>query len=188
MKHYVFSLLTLSILFLASCNNTDPKNPAEVEVAATNDNNPQIPLSAGADKELVAQMEADISKMQSLMPEFQAKHEIIKSMRMEIKQSYSGDANSPTYAELLKIYEQLAVAMKAYSGFRESTGKLITLSSEHASGKVNASDAKKQYAEIKESLDQKVATFTKVKDNIDNLDQEIKKVFSNANIKAGGGK
>lgn len=188
MKHYVFNLLTLSILFFASCKNSDSKTQTETTTPTPVTDISQYNLSAGADKELVAQMESEISRMQNLMPEFKATNDSLLTKRMLIKQSYSGGTNTPTYQALGKIYGRLADGMSDHEGFRTLTGKLIALSADHASGKVKAEDAKKQYEEIKKDLDQKVERFSKVKAELGGIDQEIKKIFSDANIKAAGGK
>lgn len=188
MKHYVFNLLTLSILFFASCKNNDPKTQTETTTPTPITDISQYKLSDGADKALVLQMESDISRLQGLMPEFKATYDSLMSKRMYIKQSYSGSANSPTYEALVKIYGRLATGMADYEEFRGMTGKLIALSADHAAGKIKAEDAKKQYEEIKQNLDPKVERFSQIKAELGGIDQEIKKIFSEANIKAAGGK
>lgn len=177
MKYSVFALLSLSLLWVISCQNNSSST-------TEGSGNSEVPAAADIPK-LNEQILTELFEGRSLARKydstFQQHMVLVKSM----KSSWSL-LNESNQARVRKIHEDIMNFTSPYEEIQLYTTQLDSLSAQLTSGRVQLPEAQKEFEKLRAQLKTSKTNLPSAQVNLEKNKAEFDAIFTEANKKAAG--
>lgn len=139
------------------------------------------------DKEMIAKMEADLSKMEGMAPAFESLNTSITNMANQLNAAPEAmkTQSNTEYQNMLRISNTMTQKYQAtVAEHNDVTGKIRTLVADYASGKIKTEDAVKEYQTLSTAVQGISEVMDRMNQRAERMQADFAKMSATWNAKA----